>query len=217
MHHAGAAALAAQPPGLRHRLGGGQKVSVATELKVLGRPQVLWAMGVTAVSQTGWFLLYSYITPLLRDLTGFGESLAAGMLFVFGFGGFLGNALGGRLADRSLRGTIAGMLAVLAVMLLVIGAGARHAWPTGIAVLLIGVASGALVPPLQAWALGAAGGGSTLVLAANASAFNLGNAAGSWAGSWMLGGGTAVNVLGYVGAAIVLLSLIGVVVALRKR
>ncbi|MFH8386227.1 hypothetical protein ACH4E7_35795 [Kitasatospora sp. NPDC018058] len=197
-------------------LGGGQKVSVATELKALGRSEVLWAMGVTAVSQTGWFLLYSYLTPLLRDLTGLG-AVAAGMLFVFGLGGFVGNALGGRLADRSLRGTIAGMLAVLAVMLLLIGARA----PASVADHRRGAAHrcglGALVPPLQAWALGAAGGGSPLVLAANASAFNLGSAAGSWAGSWLLDGGTTVNVLGYVGAAIVLLSRIGGVVALRKR
>ncbi|MEV7504701.1 MFS transporter [Streptomyces sp. NPDC093018] len=198
-------------------LGGGQKVSLRTEVKVLGRSQVLWAMAVTAVSQTGWFLLYSYITPLLRDVTGFGKSVAAAMLFVFGLGGFIGNALGGRLADRSLRTTLAGMLAVLAAMLLLIAAGARHTLPTTIAVLLIGVASGALVPPLQAWALGAAGGGSTLVLAANTSAFNLGNAVGSWTGSRLLGSGTAVNVLGYVGAAIVLLSLMGAVVALRTR
>ncbi|MER7395373.1 MFS transporter [Streptomyces sp. NPDC000151] len=198
-------------------LGGGAKVSFRAEVGALGRSQVLWAMGVTVVSQTGWFLLYSYITPLLRQVTGFSEGVAAAMLFVFGLGGFIGNALGGKLADRSLRGTIAGMLAVLAAMLLLIGFGAGAAVPTVIAVLLIGLASGALVPPLQAWALGAAGGGSTLVLAANTSAFNLGNAAGSWTGSRMLGSGAAVNTLAYVGAAIVLVSLIGALVALRAR
>ncbi|MGW8725594.1 MFS transporter [Streptomyces sp. NPDC055808] len=198
-------------------LGGGQRVSLRSEVGALGKSQVLWAMGITVVSQTGWFLLYSYITPLLRQVTGFSAGVSAGMLFVFGMGGFIGNALGGRFADKSLRGTLAAMLAVLAAMLLLIGAGAGSPAPTVAAVLLIGLASGALVPPLQAWALGAAGGGSTLVLAANTSAFNLGNAAGSWTGSRLLGSGTAVNTLAYVGAAIVLLSLIGVLIALRNR
>ena len=151
-------------------LGGGQKVSLRSEVGALGKSQVLWAMGITVVSQTGWFLLYSYITPLLRQVTGFSAGVSAGMLFVFGLGGFIGNALGGRFADKSLRGTLAAMLAILAAMLLLIGVGAGQPAPTIAAVLLIGLASGALVPPLQAWALGAAGGGSTLVLAANTSA-----------------------------------------------
>ncbi|MFJ9774361.1 hypothetical protein ACIRVF_24505 [Kitasatospora sp. NPDC101157] len=75
------------------------------------------------------------------------------------------------------------------------------------------------MPPFQAWALdpGRRRRRVDAPLAANASPFNLGNAAGPWAGSWLLGGGTAVNVLGYVGAGIVLLSLVGAVVALRKR
>ncbi|MFI9050986.1 MFS transporter [Streptomyces sp. NPDC053427] len=198
-------------------LGGGQKVLLRAEIGALGTSQVLWAMGITVVSQTGWFLLYSYITPLLRHVTGFSAGVSAGMLFVFGMGGFIGNALGGRFADKSLRGTLAAMLALLAAMLLLIGVGAGRPVPTIAAVLLIGLASGALVPPLQAWALGAAGGGSTLVLAANTSAFNLGNAAGSWTGSRLLGSGTEVTTLAYVGAAIVVLSLIGMLIALRTR
>ncbi|MFI1763150.1 hypothetical protein ACH41H_14025 [Streptomyces sp. NPDC020800] len=84
-------------------LGGGQKFAVRAELATVTRKQVLWALAITAASQTGWFLLYSYITPLLHDVTGFSSGAAAAMLFVFGLGGFLGNALGGKLADRSLR------------------------------------------------------------------------------------------------------------------
>ncbi|GGU12393.1 hypothetical protein [Streptomyces violascens] len=48
------------------------------------------------------------------------------------------------------------MPAVLAGLLPLIGVGARPAAPAAVAVLLIGLASGALVPPLQAWGLGAA-------------------------------------------------------------
>jgi DHA1 family inner membrane transport protein len=109
------------------------------------------------------------------------------------------------------------MLAVLAGMLLPIGVGARLAALTAVAVLLTGLASGALVPPPQAWALGAAGGGSTLVVTATTSGFNLGNAAGSWTGSRLLDSGAAVTTLAHAGAAIVVLALIGVLIALRNR
>ncbi|MGW1055231.1 MFS transporter [Streptomyces sp. NPDC001118] len=198
-------------------LGGGQKLALRTELATVTRKQVLWALAITAASQTGWFLLYSYITPLLRDVTGFSAGAAATMLFVFGLGGFLGNAVGGKLADRSLRSALALMLSVLAVALLALGFVADQRILAPVAVLIIGFASGALVPPLQAWALGAAGGGSTLVIAANTSAFNLGNAAGSWSGSQFLNAGTSPRALAWIGAAVVVVSLIGALVALRTR
>ncbi|MER5786216.1 MFS transporter [Streptomyces mobaraensis] len=147
--------------------------------RVLARPQVICALGVTAVSQAGWFLLYSYVAPLLRDTTGYGATATTVLLFLFGLGGFAGNAVGGRYADRSLRGTLVVSLTVLAGALALVSAVAEAKAAVPVAILLIGAASGALVPPLQSWVLGAAGGGSALAVAANTSAFNLGNAAGS--------------------------------------
>ncbi|MBZ4320896.1 MFS transporter [Streptomyces huiliensis] len=183
---------------------------------VLKRPQVLCALGVTAVSQAGWFLLYSYVAPLLREATGYGAAATTALLFLFGLGGFAGNALGGRCADRSLRGTLAVSLAVLAASLALVSAVAEVKGAVPGAILLVGLASGALVPALQSWVLGAAGGGSALAVAANTSAFNLGNAAGSWGGSRLLAGGTDVAALGWTGAVVVTAALAGAVAALRR-
>ncbi|UFQ17678.1 MULTISPECIES: MFS transporter [Streptomyces] len=198
-------------------LGRGESESMRDELGVLRRPQVLCALAVTAVAQGGWFLLYSYISPLLQHVTGFGPTAATVLLFVFGAGGFIGNALAGKLADRSLRGTLSTMLLVLAGALTLLGFTAESKMIVPAAVFLIGLASGALVPPLQAWVLGAAGGGSALALAANTSAFNLGNALGSWSGSRFLDAGTDVTVLAWIGAGVVLVALAGTVLALRTR
>ncbi|MEW2360870.1 MFS transporter [Streptomyces huasconensis] len=198
-------------------LGRGESESMRDELGVLRRPQVLCALAVTAVAQGGWFLLYSYISPLLQQVTGFGPTAATVLLFVFGAGGFIGNALAGKLADRSLRGTLSTMLLVLAGALTLVGFTAESKMIVPAAVFLIGLASGALVPPLQAWVLGAAGGGSALALAANTSAFNLGNALGSWSGSRFLDAGTDVTVLAWIGAGVVLVALAGTVLALRTR
>ncbi|MGK5627709.1 MFS transporter [Streptomyces sp. URMC 123] len=194
----------------------GQGESPRAELGILRRGQVLCALAVTAVSQAGWFLLYSYISPLLRNVTGFGAGAATILLFVFGFGGFVGNALGGKLADRTLRGTLVGMLALLAATLSVLSFAAESRVVVPVAVFLIGLASGALVPPLQSWVLGAAGGGSALALAANTSAFNLGNALGSWSGSRLLDAGADVTTLAWIGALVVLVALLGVPAALAR-
>ncbi|WP_171164181.1 MFS transporter [Streptomyces sp. I05A-00742] len=190
--------------------------SLRAEAGVLKRPQVLCALAVTAVSQAGWFLLYSYVSPLLREATGFGATATTALLFVFGLGGFAGNAVGGRFADRSLRGTLVTALALLAGALVLIGVVAHSKALVPVAILLIGFASGALVPPLQSWVLGAAGGGSALAVAANTSAFNLGNAAGSWGGSRLLDSGTDVTALGWAGAVVVAVALAGTAVALRR-
>lgn len=210
----GFAALALLVPGNLDR---GEAESMRSELGILRRPQVLCALAVTAVSQGGWFLLYSYISPLLQNVTGFGAGIATVLLFVFGFGGFVGNALGGKLADRTLRGTLASMLVLLAVTLLVLSLTAESKVVVPVAVFLIGLASGALVPPLQSWVLGAAGGGSALALAANTSAFNLGNALGSWSGSQFLDAGTDVTALAWIGAIVVVVALAGTLAALAGR
>ncbi|MBH1935919.1 MFS transporter [Streptomyces sp. AV19] len=182
----------------------------------LKRPQVLCALAVTTVSQAGWFLLYSFVAPLLRQAAGFGATATTVMLFVFGLGGFAGNAVGGRLADRTLRGALVTMLLLLAGALALTGAVAHVRPAVPVAILLIGFASGALVPPLQTWVLGAAGGGSALAVAANTSAFNLGNAAGSWGGSQLLDVGADVTVLGWAGAGVVAVALAVTAVALRR-
>ncbi|WP_372409040.1 MFS transporter [Streptomyces luteireticuli] len=190
--------------------------TVRGETGALKRPQVLCALTVTTVSQAGWFLLYSFISPLLRQATGFGTTATTVLLFVFGLGGFAGNAVGGRLADRTLRGTLITMLALLAAALLLTST-VTHVRPAvPVAILLIGFASGALVPPLQAWVLSAAGGSSALAVAANTSAFNLGNAAGSWGGSRLLDAGTDITALGWAGAVVVAVALVVTLVALRR-
>ncbi|MGK5637086.1 hypothetical protein ACSNOK_02010 [Streptomyces sp. URMC 126] len=104
---------------------------------------------------------------------------------------------------------------MLAGALALIGAAAHGKAAVAPAILLIGFASGALVPPLQSWVLGAADGGSALAVAANTSAYNLGNAAGSWGGSRLLDSGTDVAALGWAGALVITVVLAGAAVALR--
>ena len=81
------------------------------ELRVLGRGPVLAALALTTVGFSAMFTVFTYIVPILRDETGRATPFVTAMLVVNGIGLALGNWLGGRLADRSVDGTILAALA----------------------------------------------------------------------------------------------------------
>lgn len=138
------------------------------------------------------------------------------MLVLYGLGLTAGNWIGGKFADRSVDRTLIVTLASLSVILAVFSLLMAHAAPTAVLVFLWGVASFALVPPLQVRVMTAAADAPNLASAVNIGAFNLGNAFGA-----ALGGGVIASGLGYpavalAGAATSAAGLVAVVVASRR-
>ncbi|GES32579.1 MFS transporter [Streptomyces angustmyceticus] len=202
--------------------GGGQQrpQSVRSEVTVLGRGPVLLALTVTTLSQIAWFTPYAYIGPSLADTTGLAPTMVTLLLFVFGVGSLVGNLAGGPLADRSVRGTVLVLLVLLGVVLLLFGAMLASKPLAATAVFGLGLASGALIPALNTWVLGAAGGSSVLALSANTSAFNLGNGLGSVIGGQALAAGYPQRSLGWIGAVVLVMPLVAtvwMVVSARRR
>ncbi|GMN82100.1 hypothetical protein GmRootV512_63090 [Variovorax sp. V512] len=87
------------------------------ELAVLARPQVLLGLAMTVLGFAGVFVVYTYIQPLLTQITGLSESAVSPVLLVFGGGLAVGNILGGKLADRAPMAAVLGTLVALAVLL----------------------------------------------------------------------------------------------------
>ena len=83
------------------------------ELSVLTRPVVLGALGTTVLGAGAMFTLYTYVAPTLEHLTGATPGFVTAMLVLIGVGFSIGNIAGGRLADRSLDGTLIGFLLLL--------------------------------------------------------------------------------------------------------
>jgi DHA1 family inner membrane transport protein len=80
--------------------------------------------------------------------------------------------------------------------------------PTSVLVFLWGVASFALVPPLQVRVMAAAGDAPNLASSVNIGAFNLGNAIGAAVGGAVIAGGLgypAVSIAGAIAAGLGLL------------
>lgn len=190
-------------------------VSLADELAVLARPQVLLGLAMTVLGFAGVFAVFTYIQPLLTRITGLSEVAVSPILLLFGGGLAVGNILGGKLADRSLMPAVLGTLAALAVVLAVMQPALHSGVTAALFVGLLGVASFATVAPLQLRVLEkASGAGQNLASSLNIAAFNLGNALGAWVGGVVIDRGPGLGALGWVAS---LLTLAGLAIALWSR
>ncbi|MGY0062382.1 MFS transporter [Streptomyces sp. LZ34] len=165
-------------------------------------------LAVTLVAETGFFVVYTYIAPILGGVAGFGERSVTALLVVFGGGALVGNIVGGRLADRRPQGSLRALIGALATGLAVFAVTSHWAATAAVTVFGLGVVAFALVPVLQTRAVAAAPDAPTLAVSAYTSVFNLAIAAGSWLGGRVLGsGGLGLTTLAPVGALVVLAAL----------
>ncbi|MEO4001246.1 MFS transporter [Mesorhizobium sp. CAU 1732] len=186
------------------------------ELRVLTRGQVLGALALTVIGSTAMFTVFTYIAPILREATHASLGFITAMLVTYGLGLTVGNWLGGRFADRSVDRTLIVTLGGLTAILIAFAMLMPFAAPTPIIIFLWGVASFALVPPLQVRVMSAAADAPNLASSVNIGAFNLGNAIGA-----ALGGGVIASGLGYpavalAGAATSAIGLGAVLFAVRR-
>jgi predicted MFS family arabinose efflux permease len=184
-------------------------------LRVLGellrRPSVAVALLAVLLVISGHFAGFTYIRPLMEDVTRLPVGAISAILLGYGIGGFFGNFAGGFIAERSERRAIVfggALIATLAASLLVAGSSALV---TAIAVSLWGFAFGAFPVGFQTWIVRAApdqaeGAGGLLV-----AAFQIAIATGA------IGGGLLVDHIGALGGpgfAVVTLTL-GTLLTLR--
>lgn len=171
----------------------GQRPDVRRELKVLSRPEVLLAMGTTVLGAGAMFTLYTYIAPVLADITHAGPSFVAFALVLIGVGFTLGNSIGGKLADWSLDGATKLILGALTVIMVVMPFMMTTKIGAAISLVVWGAAAFGIVPPVQMRVMQAAAQAPGLASSVNVGAFNLGNAVGAALGGVVIGQG-----LGYV-------------------
>ncbi|MDR5699811.1 MFS transporter [Agromyces aerolatus] len=172
---------------------GDAAATMRRELAAFGRAQVWFAVGIGAIGFGGLFAVYSYVAPLATDVTGLAEDLVPIALIAVGLGMTIGNLIGGRLADWSVRRAMYVFFVVLAGALVLLGLTAAH--PVGLfaGLFLIGGASSALSPTIQARLMDVARDSQSLAAALNHSALNIGNSLGALLGGLAIAGG-----LGYV-------------------
>lgn len=197
----------------------GKMPNLRAELAVLTRPVVLGALATTVLGAGAMFTLYTYVAPTLANLTGATPGFVTAMLVLIGIGFSIGNIAGGRLADRSLDGSLIGFLLLLIAVMLAFPALAATQAGAAVALLVWGVATFAVVPPLQMRVMRAASEAPGLASSVNVGAFNLGNALGAAAGGAAISGGFGYAAVPLAGALIALagLALVALQVVQRRR
>ncbi|MBT1156628.1 MFS transporter [Aminobacter anthyllidis] len=180
------------------------KGGVAGEVKVLGKLQVWLAMIISALASGSLFAVFTYIKPILTDVSGLSVESVTWVLLLFGGGMTIGNIIGGKLADWKLMPTAIGALVVMAAIHV---AFAELSYSAPAAILLIfmwGVITFVIVPPMQMRVVETASEAPNLAATLNQGAFNAGNAAGAWIGGAAISWGVSYADLPFVGAAIAL-------------
>ncbi|SDS04503.1 MFS transporter, DHA1 family, arabinose polymer transporter [Brevibacterium sandarakinum] len=177
------------------------------ELSAFANTRVWLALATTMLSQAGLYTAYTYIAPLLTDVTGFAPGWVAPLLGLFGVGTFIGSLIGGRLADRSLMATLClgliGLAAILAAFTLTAG----HQVAMVVTLALFGVGAFVINPALQTRVMNLADHAPTLASTSNISAFNLGNALGPWLGGLGISSGAGLLAPSWIGALLALAAL----------
>ncbi|WP_034592514.1 MFS transporter [Hamadaea tsunoensis] len=172
--------------------GANRAVSLRQEVRAFAEPQVWFSLLMTVLGFGGMFGAFTYIAYTLTDVSGFATSTVPWLLVLFGVGLFIGNALGGRAADRSIPRTLGVVLAGLTVVLVLFALTAAHQAFAVASLILMGAFGFATAPALQMRVMQYAGQAPTLASGSNIAAFNVGNALGAW-----LGGVTITAGLGY--------------------
>ncbi|MEU3506754.1 MFS transporter [Streptomyces longwoodensis] len=203
----GLAAIAALAALIPHDHAPAPVTGLRGELAALRSLPVWLALGTTVAGFGALFSAYSYITPMLTDAAGYADGSVTLLLALFGVGATIGNLLGGRLADVSLRGTLFGGLTALAAVLALFPPLMSAGWSAALAVVLLGVAAFVTGSPLQLMVMEKASSAPSLASSANQAAFNLANAGGAWIGGLALAAGFGVTSPAVAGAALAVLGL----------
>lgn len=161
--------------------------SLMTQLSVLKSPRLLLVYAITTLGYGGTFIAFTYLAPILQEVTGFSAASVALVMLVYGVSVAFGNIWGGRLADT--KGAIRALqiiFALLAIVLFVLTFTAANAWLAVITVLAWGAVAFGNVPGLQVYVVQQAERHAPQAVdvasGLNIAAFNVGIAGGAWAG-----------------------------------
>lgn len=191
----------------------GAPTPLRRELHQVLKPPVLLVLGISTLSSVSLFCVFTYISPMLAQITHLSPDTITWALVLFGVGITLGNLLGGRLGDWRQMTSIIGAYSVLTLVLLALPALFVHSVTAMFGVFLWGLVHFAGGVPLQTRVVEKARG-ANLASTLNQSAFNFGNALGASLGGILLTRGVGYRSLPYAAAIVAVVTVLLSLVAL---
>ncbi|MCK0192135.1 MFS transporter [Arenibacter sp. F20364] len=151
------------------------------DLKVFKRVEIWLLILLTTIGTGGFFAWYSYIAPLLTNVSGHSESMVSYAMILAGVGMVFGNFIGAKMAEifSPLKAVIISLSLMVMVLLINFLVAAN---PVAILILtfIIGIVSFMVGTPIQLAIIKASKGSEMLGSSMNQSAFNMGNASGAF-------------------------------------
>ncbi len=192
-----------------------EKTDLRAEIGQL-RNAGLWAsLSTTMLFSAATFALFTYVAPLLEDVTHLSPQGITWTLFLIGLGLTIGNYIGGRLADWSLGTALTGIFLVLAVVSSIVRWTSPSLIPVEINLFLWAMVSFAAVPGLQVNVMVFGKAAPNLAATLNIGAFNLGNALGAWVGGSVISAGFGLQAVPLAAGALALTAVLAMRVTLR--
>lgn len=184
--------------------------SLGREIAAL-RGLSLWlALLTTVFFSAAMFALFTYIAPMLRDVTGASPETVTWTLLSVGVGLTIGNLIGGKLADWRLGTTLAGVFLAIAATSAIFSVTIHSFIGAEITLFLWAVAAFAAVPALQINVVAFGKDAPNLVSTINIGAFNTGNALGAWIGGVVIDEGFSLAQVPLAGSAMAILGFLTV-------
>lgn len=164
----------------------GTRTRFGDQFKLLTNGRLLLMFIITALGYGGTFVVFTYLAPLLQDITGFKEGTVAIILLAYGVAIAIGNMIGGKLSNRNPIGSLFYMFIIQAVVLFVLMFTAPFKIAGLITIIFMGLLAFMNVPGLQVYVVMLAErfvpSAVDVASAINIAAFNAGIAIGSYLG-----------------------------------
>lgn len=189
----------------------GVKTSFRDQLKLVKNGRLLLLFIITALGYGGTFVVFTFLSPLLQDITGFEEGTVAIILLVYGIAIAIGNMVGGKLSNQNPIRALFYMFIVQAVVLFTLMFTAPFKVAGLITIFLMGLLAFMNVPGLQVYVVMLAErfvpSAVDVASAINIAAFNAGIAIGSYLGG-MITDSIGLIHTSWIGALMVLVAAV---------
>ena len=190
------------------------------QLKVLKNPSILLVLAITALGYGGTFVTFTYLAPLLEEVTGFSASMTSVLLLVYGIAIALGNIIGGKVSNKTPGKALMVMFALQAVVLVVLYFTVSSPIWSIVTLFFMGILAFSNVPALQLYVVKMAEkylpGTEDVASALNIAAFNVGIAIGAYVGGLIVESTLGVAATPWVGSILVVVGFI-LTLALYKK
>lgn len=164
----------------------GVRTAFRDQVKLVTNGRLLLLFLITALGYGGTFVVYTYLSPILLEITGFKESAVAVILLIYGIAIAIGNMVGGKLSNRQPVRALFYMFIVQALILLALLFTAPFKIAGLVTIFLMGLLAFMNVPGLQVYVVMLAEqfvpSAVDVASAINIAAFNAGIALGSYLG-----------------------------------